>query len=157
MGAVAVEVGYLVVSIMYLKRYKNAGTTSVEVRSPMDGLHPPKDTIIYPVWEISLTGPHDTPWARLNAIGHTSDWHLANSLALSVEWEENGERKSSYQQADEPNQFDTSTTTPGAMATYNIAMAMMRFLDQRRMPSVPVWFFDPGVARIKTLTFDNLT
>lgn len=118
--------------------------------------HPPVGTLLYAVWEISLTGPHHTPWARLNGIGLPVDWHIANTLALRVEWQEGNEWKYIYQQAEQVLRF-CPTDDQGALQNYAVAMGTIRFLSQVRQHNPRSWFYDHGTARLKSLTFDYFT
>ena len=129
----------------------------VVVQFPSGKPRPPLGTIIYPVWEIMVNGePHHTPWARLNEIGCYPNWRDANKLALRVQWEENGVWQSMYQQVGRLAQFE-DTEEPGCVTPYNRAMAIIRFLKQRVQADPPSWYVDGGIARVKSLTFDNFT
>ncbi|KAK5953008.1 hypothetical protein OHC33_006130 [Knufia fluminis] len=144
-------------SFMNMWRYVGEGSAHPSIMFERNKKHPPQGTILYPIWEIQLDGPHPIPWARLPDLGGPSDWHIANSLALRVEWQDpDGQWWQTFQQADQVTKFEP-TTDPGAMVKYNQAMAIIRYLQPRRHFSPKGWNYDCGLARIKELSFNHAT
>ncbi|KAK5081393.1 hypothetical protein LTR70_000988 [Exophiala xenobiotica] len=143
-------------SFMKMSRYaEEGGVTWMNMYFHKDKNHPPQGTVVYPIWEIQLNGPHPIPWARLNDVGLPSDWHVANTLALRLEWQDkDGQWWRTYQQSDLQLKFEP-TNDQGALINYNQAMAVIRFLQQRQQFSPRSWFYNAGIARIKQLTFDH--
>ena len=136
---------------------REEGATTMGFSFRKDEKRPPLGALVYPIWEISLTGEHPYAWARLPTIGKPKDWNLANQLALRIEFqEENGQWNSAYQQADTLLKFER-TSTEGIYHTYNLAMTVIRALKQVQPFNPPKWMYSGGICRVKQLTFDHPT
>lgn len=101
---------------------------------------PPVGTILYPVFEVQLNGPHPLPWARLNDVGMSEDWNYANQLGIRVEWQEpDGTYKYVYQQSYQGLTF-ASSNDRGAVMQYATASAILRYIIQTRMHDPKAWY-----------------
>ena len=119
---------------------------------------PEKGDKVWIVVEIMINGQeHATPWARLPSSGPWTDWNEANRLAVRVEWEDSkGAMRMQYCQHRQSTLVD-SDKSPASILQYARAMGMIRFFLQQLCTDPRDWYLDFGRARIKEITFDNLT
>ncbi|KAK5241820.1 hypothetical protein LTR40_008685, partial [Exophiala xenobiotica] len=125
---------------------------SFEPSLPSDVNLPP-GTWVWPVIELTLDGsPHPKSWARLPSKGPWSDWDLANSWAVRIEFERDGKWQSLGLVSTNTFRSRTKETdVPGASNTYAQGVAIPRFLTQMQLDQNgrPDWQYDYGIARVK--------
>ncbi|OAL17438.1 hypothetical protein AYO22_11661 [Fonsecaea multimorphosa] len=135
-------------------------------------------TMIYPSFEISEAGPHPMGWARLPELGPISNWNDARRLAFCVEFQLPDQKWTKvYIQAGKVFDFapgsgsggidasDRKTPSDlvqgedkltGALLNYVQAVAIIRALEQQRVPNDYSWMINFGIARVKEVTYSFL-
>ncbi|KAF2018388.1 hypothetical protein BU24DRAFT_491356 [Aaosphaeria arxii CBS 175.79] len=122
----------------------------------VDGIDAPrKNDTFQLVFEVRLDGkPHSRSWARLPHIGPFTNWNIANSWALRIEWRDpQGSWRSRYCQSDTPQRIPDSSR--GMIDTYANGVGIMHFLFG--VPLGPRAFItNLGFARVKQVDYNHL-
>lgn len=126
---------------IYFRRDESYPSTKAEV------------TIVFEI--MHNNAPHPYTWARLPDFGPYSDWHIANTLAIRIEWQEQGQWKYRYIQKIE--RAFMKTDDPGCLRAYSEAMGYIRYLQQVNQERPRGWDMTFGLARVKQVIVDHMT
>ena len=141
------------------RKYSVEGSINLSFDMPKSIKEPAAGTWVYPVFEVRIDGePHPVPYARVARTGPWSDWHLANTLGVRIEFQrQSGEWCAMWLQLSKAH-IIINTDIPGSETGYEKAMTVLRTLRHETIRNPYGFEHLPLVhPRIRDLRLEFLT